>query len=86
LWPDPPGQTIWWCSRCGMSWRAAKVGPTRPHGCAPAETPKVSPEQLVIVKRSPEYQALRSAGLLGAGTAIPRFDHNCPGREWGRRY
>jgi len=42
--------------------------------------------QLVIGKQSLEYQALRSAGLVGAGTATPCIDHQCPGREWGRRY
>jgi len=25
LRPDPPGQTLWWCGRCGMSWRAAQA-------------------------------------------------------------
>jgi len=42
--------------------------------------------QLVIGERSPEYQALRSACLAGAGTTTPRIDHPCPGREWGLRY
>jgi len=42
--------------------------------------------QRVIGKRSTEYQALRSAGLAGAGTTTPPIDHPCPGREWGRRY
>jgi len=32
--------------------------------------------QLVIGKRSPEYQALRSAGLAGPGTTTPRIDHS----------
>jgi len=40
----------------------------------------------VIGKRSPKYQALRSAGLADAVTATPRIDHPCPGLEWGRRY
>jgi len=93
LLPDPPVQTLWWCSRCGMSWRAARAAPTCPDGCAPMSgTPQRGHQswrryrQLVIGKRSPEYQALRSAGLAGVGTAIPRIDHRCAGREWGRQY
>jgi len=92
LRPDPPDQTLWWSSRCGMSWRAARVAPTCPDGCATvAGAPQrchqswLRHRQLVIGKRSPESQALRSAGLAGAGTATPRIDHPCMGREWGRR-
>jgi len=39
LLPGPPGQTLWWYTRCGMSWRAAQVAPTYPDGCAPADAP-----------------------------------------------
>jgi len=76
-----------------MSWRAAQVAPTCPDGCAPPDGPPqkghqgcLRHRQLAIGKRSPEYQALRSAGLVGAGTATPRIDHPCPDREWGRLY
>jgi len=93
LRPEPPGQTLWWCSQCGMSWRAARGTPTCPDGCAPVVgTPQRDHQswlrlrQLVIRKRSPEYQPLRSVGLAGAGTATLRIDQPCPGREWGRRY
>jgi len=90
---NPPGQTLWWCVRCGMSWRAAQAASTCPDGCAPwTGTPLrghqswLRQRQLIIGKRSPEYQALRSAGLSGESTTTPRIDHPCPGRDWGRRY
>jgi len=92
LRPDLPGQTLWWITRCGISWRAAQVAPTCPECCAPADAPRkghqgwLRHKQLVIGKRSPESQSLRSADLVGAGTATPRIDHPCPGREWGRWY
>jgi len=85
---DPPGQTLWWCTRCGMSWQALQVAPTCPDGCAPAEGPPqkahqgwLRHRQLIIGRRSGEYQTLRSAGLVGAGTATPRIYHPCPGRD-----
>jgi len=91
LRPDPPGQTLWWCTRCGMSWRVAQVATTCPDGCAPADGPPrkdhqgwLRHRQQVIGKRYPEYEALRSAGLEGAGTVTRRIDHQCPAREWGR--
>jgi len=72
---------------------AAHATPTCPDGCATlTDTPLrghqswLRHRQLVIGKRSPEYQALRSAGLAGAGTTTPRIDHPSPSREWGRRY
>jgi len=87
--PDTPGQTLWWCSRCGMSWRAARAASTCPDGCAPgAPTPQrghqswLRHRKLVIGKRSPEYQALRSAGVAGAGTD-PAHRPTMPGPGMG---
>jgi len=37
LRPDNPGHTLWWCTRCGMSWRAAQVALTCLDGCAPVD-------------------------------------------------
>jgi len=77
---DPPGRTLWWCTLCGMSWRAAQVSPTCPDGCALADGPPrkghqgwLRHRQLVIGKWSPEYQAMRSDGLVGAGAATSRI-------------
>jgi len=90
---DAPGHALWWCARCGMSWRAPKAAATCPDGCAPiARTPLrghhswLRHRQLVIGKRSPEYQALRGAGLIDAGTSTPRIDDPCAGWEWSRQY
>jgi len=41
LLPDAPGKALWWCARCGKSWRAPNETSTCPHGCAPAaHTPR----------------------------------------------
>jgi len=42
--------------------------------------------QLVIGKRSPEYQALRRAGRIGSGTSTSRIDDPCSGRRWNGQY
>jgi len=83
---DSPGHTLWWCTRCGMSWRTAQVSPTCPDGCAPTDGPPRKVQQgwlrhkeLVIGKRCTEYQALNAADLVGGGTASPHIDHPCPG-------
>jgi len=86
LHPDAPGQALWWCVRCGMSWRA-------PDGCAPTAGPSrrdhqswLRHRQLVISKRSPEYQALRRALRIDTGTSIPRIHDPCVGRRWNPQY
>jgi len=42
--------------------------------------------RLVIGKRSPEFQALRSTGWIDTGTWNPRIDDSCAGRRWNRQY
>jgi len=71
LQPDAPGQLLWWCVLCGMSWRAPLAAETCPDGCASTVGPPrrghqswLRHRQLVIDKRSPEYQALRRAGRI----------------------
>jgi len=86
--PDPlVVHTVWHvlAGSAGLTYLPAWM---RPHGRPPHRCHQswLRYRQLVIGKRSPEYQALRSAGLAGAGTATPRIDQPCPGREWGRRY
>jgi len=66
-----------------------------PDGCSPAAQPPPPrrgqqscriQRQLVIGKRSPEYHALRGAGLINKGTSTPRIDDPCAGRGWNRQY
>jgi len=93
LQPDAPGQPFWWCVRCGRSWRAPLPAATCPDDCAPTLGPPLRGHpgwlrhrQLVIGKRSPEYQALRRAGRIGSGTSCPRIDDPCAGRRWNSQY
>jgi len=91
LQPDAPGRVLWWCARCGMSWRALQAAATCPDGCAPtSRTPRrghhswLRHRQLVIGKKSPESEALR--GALEPGTSTPRIDDPCAGRGWSPQY
>jgi len=93
LQPDAPGQTLWWCVRCGMSWQAPQATETCPEGCAPTAGPPRRGQQswprhrqLVIDKRSPDHQALRRAGRIDMGTSTPRIDDPCAGLRWNRQY
>jgi len=76
-----------------MSWRAPLAVATCPEACAPTTGPPprghqswLRHRQLVIGKRFPEYQALRGAGLIDAGTSTPGIDDPCAGGGWSHRY
>jgi len=87
--PDPLVVHTVWHVLAGSAGRPHLPGWLRPSGRPPPKRGRQSSlrhRQLVIGKRSTEYQALRSAGLADAGTATQRIDQPCPGREWGRRY
>jgi len=71
----------------------AQAAATCPDDCAPTEGPPrkghqswLRHRQLVIRKRSPEYQALRGAGRIDTGTSTRRIDEPCADWRWNRQY